>query len=190
MWILPFIIFKYFILFYFILGETSAGKSLLINLFLGEEILPSAHTRATSTICEIRYGEQRKIKAYFKSKDPATGQPTKEISLEPPSESSEQNYVEQISPFVNENASLCTRIELFWPHPLLQVIIFSLCFIPEVKINPWVLYFSLQLSFCSLEITLLGYRAEVQMEKVSDHSSSEFKPIYRVSDTNLCLKYP
>lgn len=124
------------ILFYFILGETSAGKSLLINLFLGEEILPSAHTRATSTICEIRYGEQRKIKAYFKSKDPATGQLTKEISLEPPSGCSEQNYVEQISPFVSENASLCTRIELFWPHPLLQVIIFSLCFIPEVKINP------------------------------------------------------
>ena len=28
------------------------------------------------------------------------------------------------------------------------------------------------------------------MEKVSDHSSSEFKPIYLVSDTNLCLKYP
>lgn len=59
------------------------------------------------------------------------------------------------------------------------------CFIPEVKINPWVLYFSLQLSFCSLEITLLGCRAGVQMEKVSDHSSSEFKPIYRVSDKSL-----
>lgn len=40
--------------FLFVTGETSAGKSLLINLFLGEEILPSAHTRATATICEIR----------------------------------------------------------------------------------------------------------------------------------------
>ena len=120
LWILPFITFNYFILFYFILGETSAGKSLLINLFLGEEILPSAHTRATATICEIRYGEQRKIKAYFKSKDPATGQPTKEISLEPP-KTSGKSYSDQISPFVDEEASLFNKVEIFWPHPLLQV---------------------------------------------------------------------
>ena len=82
----------------------------------------------TSTICEIKYGKQRKIKVYFKSKDPETGRPTREIPLKHPSDgSSEQSYVEQIHPFVSENASLYKKIELFWPHRLLQVTIFKFC---------------------------------------------------------------
>lgn len=80
----------------------------------------------TSTIWEIKYGDEPRIKAHFESKDRSeTGQPTKEISIaEGPSENSEQSYfVEQISSFVTENASFCKKIELFWPHSLLQVII-------------------------------------------------------------------
>ena len=103
------------------LGQTSAGKSLLINLLLGEEILPSSHTRVTSTICEIKYGEQRRIRAHRKSGDPKTTGTTMEISLEPPSEPSDKSYSDQISPFVDGEASLYSKVELFWPHPLLQV---------------------------------------------------------------------
>ena len=103
------------------LGQTSAGKSLLINLLLGEEILPSAHTRVTSTICEIKYGEQRRIKAHLKSGDSKTTGTTKEISLEPPSKTPGKSYSDQISPFVDEEASLFNKVEIFWPHPLLQV---------------------------------------------------------------------
>ena len=103
------------------LGQTSAGKSLLINLLLGEEILPSAHTRKTSTICEIKYGEQRRIMAHLKSGDPKTTGTTMEISLKPPLEYSDKSYSDQISPFVAEEASLYNKVELFWPHPLLQV---------------------------------------------------------------------
>ena len=103
------------------LGQTSAGKSLLINLLLGEEILPSAHTRKTSTICEIKYGKQRRIKAHLKSGDPKTTGRTMEISLKPPSENSGKSYSDQISPFVDEEASLYNKVELFWPHPVLQV---------------------------------------------------------------------
>ena len=41
------------------LGETSSGKSTLMNLFLGDATILPAHTLScTSTICEIRYGEK------------------------------------------------------------------------------------------------------------------------------------
>ncbi|XP_019640987.1 PREDICTED: uncharacterized protein LOC109482623 [Branchiostoma belcheri] len=45
-------------------GETSAGKSSLINLLLDEEVLPTSHLSNTYTICEIRYGEVRTIKLH------------------------------------------------------------------------------------------------------------------------------
>ncbi|XP_078619743.1 uncharacterized protein LOC144886833 [Branchiostoma floridae x Branchiostoma japonicum] len=45
-------------------GETSAGKSSLINLLLDEEVLPTSHLSNTYTICEIRYGDVRTIKLH------------------------------------------------------------------------------------------------------------------------------
>ena len=67
--------------------------------------------------------------AHFKDKDPETGRPTKTIHLiEPPEGSPEKSYLEQISPFVHvksdrEKASIYQKIELFWPHQLLEVVI-------------------------------------------------------------------
>ena len=101
----------------------------MVNLILGEEILPYSLLSTTSTICELKFGEERRIVAHFKDKDPETGQSTKEITLEKTaSESSEQSYLEQISPYVHvkterDEGSPFRKIELFWPHSLLQVII-------------------------------------------------------------------
>ena len=104
-----------------------------MNLILGEEILPYSILSTTSTICELKFGEERRIVAHFKDKDPETGQPTKTILLEEPTGSSENSYLKQISPYVHlktdhEKGSTFKKIELFWPHSLLQVII-------KVKIN-------------------------------------------------------
>ena len=96
-----------------------------MNLILGEELLPYSVLSTTSTICELKYGEQRRIVAHFKDKDPKTGLPTKTIRLlESPTE---QSYLQQISPYVHvkserEKGSIYKKIELFWPHILLQVI--------------------------------------------------------------------
>lgn len=46
------------------LGDSSAGKSTLINLLLGSELLPASPMPCTSTICEIRYSEQRKAEIH------------------------------------------------------------------------------------------------------------------------------
>ena len=103
-------------------GETSSGKSRLVNLILGEEILPYSILSSTSTICELKFGEERKIKAHFKDED----RPAQTIVLEQPTGSSGKSYLDQISRFVHvdthrEHGSGFKKIELFWPHKLLEV---------------------------------------------------------------------
>lgn len=94
-----------------------------MNLILGEEILPSSHLCTTSTICEIKFGEERKLVAHFKDKE--KGEKTETIILNKPtaSASPEQNYRDQISPYVFEEGSKYEKIELFLPHNLLKVFI-------------------------------------------------------------------
>ena len=97
----------------------------MVNLILGEELLPYTHLSTTSTKCELRYGEQPRIRAHFKDGDPETGPPFEEVPLK--SASSEPSYLEQISPYVNvpesdrEKGSVYKKVELFWPHELLKV---------------------------------------------------------------------
>lgn len=115
----------------FFLGETCAGKTTVVNLLLGEELLPYSALRTTSTICEVKYGEERKLVVHFKDKDPETGQLTKTIFLEEPTGSPEKSYLSQISPYVHwkgddEHSPVFKKTEIFLPHSLLQVVIFTL----------------------------------------------------------------
>ena len=104
-------------------GETSSGKSSLVNLMLGKEILPSFSLTTTCNICELKYGEKPKIVAHFKDKDPETGGRTRTVSLEEPTGSSQRSYLEQISPYVDKRSCNLKKVELFWPHPFLKVIL-------------------------------------------------------------------
>ena len=93
----------------------------MVNLILGEDLLPYSVLSTTFTICELRYGDQPRIVAHFKDKDPETGLPTKEVPL-----TAEQGYREQISPCVHvkagrEKGSVYKKVEVFWPHQLLEV---------------------------------------------------------------------
>ena len=56
---------------------------------------------------------------HFKDKDPETGETTKNIPLDEPFEQS--SYRKQISTFVHKKGSSFKKVELFWPHDLLQV---------------------------------------------------------------------
>ncbi|KAL9964127.1 hypothetical protein ACROYT_G027711 [Oculina patagonica] len=106
-------------------GETSSGKSTLLNLILGEQLLPYSILSTTSTICELKYGATPKLVAHFKDKDPETGLTEKTLLLSQSMETSQQSYLDVISSFVHvktnrEKGSDYKKIELFWPHSLLQ----------------------------------------------------------------------
>lgn len=104
-------------------GETSSGKSSVINLILGEDLLPHKTLSTTSTICELKYGEKPKIGVHFKD----TGTETREPKFHELVTDGEETYKEQIEKFVhlkNEDREKkpYKKIELFWPHPLFKVI--------------------------------------------------------------------
>ena len=95
-----------------------------MNLILGEELLPYSVLSTTSTICELKFGKDRRIVAHYKDKDSETGHSKKTINLQ--EGSTEQSYLQQISPYVHvknerEKGSIFKKIELFWPHSLLEV---------------------------------------------------------------------
>lgn len=100
-------------------GETSAGKSSVINLILGEDLLPSKTLSTTSTICELKYGEKPKVGVHYKP----TGRKTPEPVFHELTDGSE-TYKEQIEKFVyikeDREKAPYEKIELFFPHPLLK----------------------------------------------------------------------
>lgn len=55
------------IIYFYIVGESSAGKSSLLNLLLGEEILPSHMLPCTSCITVIKYNSYRCAKVLYKN---------------------------------------------------------------------------------------------------------------------------
>lgn len=51
-----------------VLAEWNYGKSTFINSLLGEDLLIAKNRETTAAICEIAYGEEKKIKIYFNDK--------------------------------------------------------------------------------------------------------------------------
>ena len=91
----------------------------MLNLILGEELLPFSVLSTTSTICELKYGREKRIQIHYKKEGKAPE--TKNLTESSP-------YIDQISEFVHvksaslrEKASSYKKVELFWPHRLLQV---------------------------------------------------------------------
>ena len=103
------------------MGETSAGKSSVINLMLGEDLLPSSTLSTTSTICELKYGEKPKIGVHFKN----SGTESREPMFHEFVTHGKEAFLEQVEQFVslrsNREKTPYKKVELFWPHPLLQV---------------------------------------------------------------------
>ena len=58
---------------------------------------------------------------HYKDKDPETGEPTKNIPLYESNKEEQSSYLEQISTYVHKKGSSFQKVELFWPHDLLQV---------------------------------------------------------------------
>lgn len=98
-----------------ILGETSAGKSSLINLLIGRSILPVKMLSCTSTICKIWNSEQREI--VFTNKQDE--KETHSFSLD--------NYEDKMKVLLTDNVGKgsankeWTCVDIYIPVPLLEV---------------------------------------------------------------------
>lgn len=102
-------------------GETSAGKSSIINLILGEDLLPSSILSTTSTICELKYDKKPGIRIHLKDCAGKSGE-----SIYQELGNSSKTYKEEIEDFLDlknerDKGSPYKKIELFWPHPLFKV---------------------------------------------------------------------
>ncbi|XP_019640989.1 PREDICTED: uncharacterized protein LOC109482625 [Branchiostoma belcheri] len=104
-------------------GETSAGKSSLLNLLLGEEVLPYSHLSSTSVICELKNGQDKRVVVHRWQPDDA-GRSVVQFKLTP-----DVPYHDQLARYVHQKGdrdlpSEVKMIEIFWPIPILQGDIF------------------------------------------------------------------
>ena len=111
-------------------GESSAGKSSLVNLIFGEEILPHHLLNTTSTICEMKFGEERKLIIHYEYDKEQNMRPLPTIIPLKTEEECGKSFHDQIEPYVTTESATgqkrlkYARVEIFWPHELLEVICF------------------------------------------------------------------
>nr|XP_022303099.1 uncharacterized protein LOC111110781 [Crassostrea virginica] len=91
-------------------GETGAGKSSLLNLIMGEHVLPRQVISSTSTICQIFNSEEKRAVVIDKNGE--------EIHLHDVTE-------ETLSDFVSvnrseQNTKRYKRVDIYWPLPMLK----------------------------------------------------------------------
>lgn len=87
---------------------------------MGEDFLPYAILPVTSTICEVRYGNTRKFKIHYKDDKKVP----EEINLKDPEQG--ESYIVQLNHYLaqsdhRDQGSQFKKIEVYWPHELLQV---------------------------------------------------------------------
>ena len=92
-------------------GETSAGKSSLINLLLKEKVLPTGLLENTFTICEISYAKQEAVIHFARQGTPS-------LKLGNIKADTLKQYIEKPT----NDKDWCKKIEIKIPNSLLKVI--------------------------------------------------------------------
>ena len=103
-------------------GETSAGKSSLLNLLLGTDVLPHSLLCATATICRLHNSKDKRIE--IESHEGVI----KTISLDESDQTSEALH-KRLKPYISSKEMRIKNpyknVDIYWPLPLLQVGFYS-----------------------------------------------------------------
>nr|KAG5695653.1 hypothetical protein BaRGS_029143 [Batillaria attramentaria] len=99
-------------------GETGSGKSSLVNLVAGCQILPTDLIQGTKTICELRHSETRKFVAH------PWDQKHGVLARECKQESDVERFLKELKHHVTyadmqTDESPYEKIEIYWPLPIL-----------------------------------------------------------------------
>ena len=101
-------------------GETSAGKSSLLNLLLGTDVLPHSLLCATATICRLHNSKDKRVEIESYDGD------IKTISLDEADQTSGALH-KKLKPYISSKEMRIKNpyknVDIYWPLPLLQVAI-------------------------------------------------------------------
>ncbi|XP_056008217.1 uncharacterized protein LOC125665478 isoform X3 [Ostrea edulis] len=91
-------------------GETGAGKSSLLNLIMGEHVLPRQVLSSTSTICQIFNSDTKRAEVIKKNGETIVLDDVTEVTL--------SKYVSVDRS--GKSDERYTRVDVYWPLPMLQ----------------------------------------------------------------------
>ncbi|CAH1251251.1 NEK7 [Branchiostoma lanceolatum] len=103
-----------------VVGETSSGKSSLLNLLLGEDILPVSHLACTSTLCFVRYGKVKKATVYLKGRGPTAGTRQRTIDLQDADRTTKAGLASYVHRWGRQDAEEVEKVVIEWPLQFLQ----------------------------------------------------------------------
>eukprot|EP00118_Oscarella_pearsei_P016732 m.161900 g.161900 ORF g.161900 m.161900 type:complete len:1074 (+) comp38822_c2_seq2:611-3832(+) len=101
-----------------IAGSTSCGKSTLLNCLLGEDVLPTAYSAATSVICEIKRSDDPHKKTAIVHLE--SGSKTLDLSDKEDQEKLRDFITVQYDPETKKPRSVCKNVEVHWPCEFLE----------------------------------------------------------------------
>ncbi|XP_027059587.1 uncharacterized protein LOC113686190 [Pocillopora damicornis] len=158
-------------------GETSAGKSSVINLILGEDLLPSKTLSTTSTICELKYGEKPMVGVHYKPTGTKIPEPAfHELN------NGRKTFKEQIEKFVyakeDREKAPYEKIELFFPHPLFKenVMIVDSPGVGESDVMSSFVLNYLPRAFCFMYVLSASNAGGIQPDRVRTRITGYYKP--------------
>lgn len=101
-------------------GETGAGKSSLLNLILGTEVLPYSSLCETSTIFRLHHSNRKRFEIIYEDNDSKTVENENDSDLI--KKLSEEMSGKNRSDEDLGKHKLCRQVEIYWPIPMLQVL--------------------------------------------------------------------
>lgn len=99
-----------------VIGRFSAGKSTLLNAFLGENVLPTSPAPTTGVLCDIRYADEGHKKATLYPKpDLGPDGRSEPFDVAITDLKKELEHYVKIDHFGDSETSRFQRMELYWP---------------------------------------------------------------------------